>query len=475
MTVSEGNDATTPGTREGLPDAKEIIPAIHPQSDRVNAIRDAVSGRAPGHFVPMPQGLEQVPVGRVAQDMLIYRIDNGRIGAAIEEHLRETGETWAHLRQHAADPSVQRLVHGLLMAAAADPRGPIMQELERQGQQTEPLLVDAEGVVVNGNRRLCALRTLLHRDPERFAGFADVAVAVLPETVTAADVDYIEAALQMAPETKLGYGWIDRRLKLRRQRDELGLPEAWILSAYQIEDAAQLDREIAELELAEAYLEQWLEAPHHYGRIQDAEDLFRGLREQLTELPEELRDIWRLAGFAMIGNRTGIDVSIDREFPFVAPQPPHLPSSALIRLSQEQGILSGDADMSAGLDGASRQALRVVFTDHANAAESARDLLRAISQLREEHRERVKPAAMIKRVRDIRARMDQLDPSRLSPKQQSVLRGEIAAIQAQAAYLLGEHPETRFEQQKTTMVKAVSAYLRRWREIRRNAKAGSQE
>jgi hypothetical protein len=49
-----------------------------------------------------------------------------------------------------------------------------MTELEREARQVEPLLVTAEGLVVNGNRRLAAMRALQLRDPVRYAGFAEV-------------------------------------------------------------------------------------------------------------------------------------------------------------------------------------------------------------------------------------------------------------------------------------------------------------
>jgi hypothetical protein len=144
-------------------------------------------------------------------------------------------------------PAVQEVLHGLLLRKAEDRAGPIFAELQRLGQQTEPLLALFDGLVVNGNRRLAAMRELLRRDPRRYAPFAEVAVAVLPEGTAPDEVEYVEAALQMAPETKLGYGWLDRRLKLRRQRDVLGLPTQQIMEAYRIDDAGQILRELGEL------------------------------------------------------------------------------------------------------------------------------------------------------------------------------------------------------------------------------------
>lgn len=446
-----------------MSDAAQIAP-LDAETRRAR-LAEAIGKAPPGHFVPMPDGLVQLPVGRVGQEILLYRVDNGRINAELEAHLGTTGGDWERLRAGAETPAVQQLLHGLLAAAAADARGPILRELERQRQQTEPLLVTAEGVVVNGNRRLAAMRELMARDPERFGGFGEVVVAVLPEATGAADLDFVEAALQMAPETKLGYGWVNRRLKMRRQRDVLELPEDWIVAAYQLEGPGQLAREIAELDLAERYLAEWCETPGDYARIDDAEALFAGLAAQLGALAKAQRGLWRVIGFAMIAARGTLHTAPERGFPFTDPAPKHLPGAALRRFGEEQGLLdpAGEGGHTPP-DRDERARLRAVFEAAEGRREALDALLTAMAGLQEEHREREKPGVALKRIQQLRRRLDQLEPAHLAPRQQRQLRSEVAAIQAQAAYLLGENPETRFEQRKTGVVKAVSNYMRRRRE-----------
>ncbi|MCC5989635.1 MAG: hypothetical protein JJT95_18360 [Pararhodobacter sp.] len=441
---------------------KPEVPAPAPVEQRRERLSRAIEGVEPGHYAPLPGGLRALPVARVGADLLVYRVDNGRLVAELTERLRKEQRDWETLRREAASAEVQTMLHGLLMAAAADLRGPILQELERQGRQTEPLLVTAEGVVVNGNRRLAAMRALRTRDPERYADFAQVAVAVLPADIAPADLDFVEAALQMAPETKLGYGWINRRVKLRRQRDELGLPQEWILEAYQLADAALLAREIAELELAEAYLAEWCDTPGRYGAVAEEEPLFAGLNAQLASLPEELRPLWRWIGFALIAMRGKLDGAPERGFPFVAPGAGHLPVAALRRLAQLRGLTGAEEE--AALAPALREDLRALFPARGEVQPVLEELLEIIAVFEEEHREHKRPSAVLQRIKGVRRRLDRLDPERLDRDQQRVLRSELAAIQAQAAYLLGEHPETRFEQQKTGLVKALSRVWRRWRD-----------
>lgn len=436
-----------------------------PPKERQSQLDRAVGNVTPDFFVPLPDGLQKLPVAQVPASLPVYRFDNGRLIAELHEHVHQTGASLEALRENADSAETQGLLHRLLMAHAADQRGPIEQELRRLRQQTEPLLVTADGVVLNGNRRLAAMRNLLAEDPETFACYADVAVAVLPAGCAPADMEFIEAALQMAPETKLHYGWVNRRLKLRRQVEVLELPREWVLDAYQITDSEQLDRELAELELAESYLSERLGQPGHYAAIADAETFFTTLNAQLHAITPRLRPVWQSIGFAMIAARERLGSALSGIFPFEPPQPKHLPSLALRRFAQEKlhvedAAPDGDTAASAAL----LDDLRTFFDGCTPEDDGAlRDLIEVMRVVREEQREAEKPAVMLQRVRRARQQMDRLTPERLTQEQRSILRSEVAAIQAQANHLLGEDPENRFEQRKTTMVKAMSGYLKRWR------------
>jgi len=448
-----------------LPREKTSVFNPMPPGERKSLLARASQDVTPDFFVPLPDGLQRLPVVQVPVGFPVYRFDNGRLIAELHEHVHQTGGSLEALRQNADSSETQALLHQLLMSHAADERGPIQQELRRLRQQTEPLLVTADGIVLNGNRRLAAMRNLLAEDPETFACYAEIAVAVLPADSAPADMEFIEAALQMAPETKLRYGWVNRRLKLRRQVEVLKLPRDWVLNAYQITDSEQLDRELAELELAEAFLTDRLGQPEHYAAIANAETFFTALNTQLHAITPRLRPVWQSIGFAMIAARVGLGNALSGIFPFEPPEPKHLPSLALRRFAQdklhvEDAAPEGNTAASAAL----LDDLRTFFDGCSPEDDSAlRDLIEVMRVLREEQREAEKPAAMLQRIRRARHLMDRLSPERLTDAQRSMLRSEVAAIQAQANHLLGENPDHRFEQSKTTMVKAVSGYLKRWR------------
>ena len=164
------------------------------------------------------------------------------------------------------------------------------------------MLIARDGLVVNGNRRLAAMRELAAEDSKRYEGFRIIRAAVLPVHLDREQLEYIEAALQMAPELKLGYSWINRRLKLREHARDLGRER--VVAAYGFVDADQVDVELTELSLAEEYLEWIGESGRYrrdYRRVVDKALWFTALKRQLTEIgAEHVRELWKLVGFAMI-------------------------------------------------------------------------------------------------------------------------------------------------------------------------------
>jgi hypothetical protein len=166
--------------------------------DRLESIANTIENAAESvHFVPFHDGYREAPVVTIDNDLLLYHADNGRLFA----ELVAAGVA----REQRDDETQQQLLHELLLEKARDPAGPIFDELERHAKQTEPLLIAADGVIVNGNRRLTSMRELRARNPERFASFANVLVAVLPDQFTHEDIEFIETALQLAPDLKLDY------------------------------------------------------------------------------------------------------------------------------------------------------------------------------------------------------------------------------------------------------------------------------
>lgn len=406
-------------------------------AERRSRIAAATTGVVPDHWVTLRQGPRQVCRAPLAQELLLYRVDNGRLLAGLHERLAHQPQRLRQLAEQESEPGTQELLHELLVEKARDPKGPILQELERLAVQTEPLLVDADGVVVNGNRRLAAMRWLLAVDAQRFARFQQPMAAVLPPEVERADLEFIEAALQMAPETKLAYGWLDRRLKLREQREQLGLADAWIVEAYRMDEGGQVERELAELALAEAYLAEVSRTPLRYSAIDDAETLFCGLAGQLATLPRQLARPWRGLGLLLIDQRAQLDPGLAKHFPFAEPTSAELAPLVLRRLAQEWGLEETDGEEE------ERRLRKPVLQELSALALSGQPRKRLAAQVQDQldaarlqlRQDRI-PQRLTQSLRQVRRQLEKLELSRLEGRDAQRLRGELAALFAEAQPLL---------------------------------------
>ncbi|MFJ5486607.1 hypothetical protein ACIKTA_02730 [Hansschlegelia beijingensis] len=409
--------------------------SISQKARRIDLIRSAPEiGR---HLTLYRGSYVRLPIVRIAEEVLLYRAANGRLIAESEERARVTGQTAESLHESQADSTTQALLHELLLLKARDKAGPVLQELERYATQTEPLLISCDGVVINGNRRLAAMRELFRRDSQRYASFGGILAAVLPDSAIEADFEFLEAALQMAPDVKLAYGWINRRIKLRRQVEDLKLPLQDLLDAYRFPSEAELRAEIAEIELAEEYLSK-RRTPGAFGMIAQDEPLFRGLRRQLIDLDPNLAPAWRSAAFAMIAARDVVLAPMDRYYPFAEPVPASLPEETLLRFAVTEGILDPDGG-GASLSPKTLSAIEArVDERREEPGPTAQRLFGIMDEIRAEHREGNAPNRAIKQLVKAKGALGEIEIGRMSPKQLRRLQSELAAIQAQVAALLGD-------------------------------------
>lgn len=172
--------------------------------------------------------------------------------------------------------------------------------LDIEGQR-ESLIITASGVVVNGNRRLSAMRELYAHEPTKYGHFLHVKCAVLPLDATSDDIDDIEAALQARPQTKLDYDWIGEAQLVRRQLEKNRTHE---------QVAAQLRRKPQEikslllaLEEAELYLSVWRGKPSQYSLVvEDGEQLFKDIPKQIRSQDTQLKNASRAIAWSIFDN-----------------------------------------------------------------------------------------------------------------------------------------------------------------------------
>ena len=148
-----------------------------------------------------PLNIIEVPI-----ELLVYRIENIRTKSLQKQWLVTHPDCGKDF--FTADPGsieVQTAQHQILKSLA-DKEGLLDTFKKGKLQQKEALIVTDDGVVVNGNRRLCAWRILYYADRIKYAHFQTIRVAVLPDHDPQGIYD-LEVALQIHSDMKAEYTW----------------------------------------------------------------------------------------------------------------------------------------------------------------------------------------------------------------------------------------------------------------------------
>lgn len=212
-------------------------------------------------------------------DVPLYRMANGRTATAQLAYIREHGVDGEFFSEGEDDQESQQAQHEILKTFAdqkSDSVQSISAVLQRDGQQ-QPLLISPNGVVVNGNRRLAAMRELHDSAGAGKSQFGHVLCAVLPPLTKREVLDF-EMKLQMAPNTKLPYHWIDECLVVENQL-KLGSTEQQVATLLRKKkpDVKKLRGALAAVR---AYLTEWKKEPDNYGLVDKSQQFFGDLYEQ---------------------------------------------------------------------------------------------------------------------------------------------------------------------------------------------------
>ncbi|MFH8606602.1 transcriptional regulator [Streptomyces sp. NPDC018029] len=153
---------------------------------------------------PLHVEVIDMPVESLYYNPGTHRIRAQRSHDPVQDELLDR-EPWA--------PASQDYLDYLLQMLPADPskRDPDFDDLLeslRAYRQNEPGLITREGILVNGNTRRAALKKL---------GVANIRVGVLPESCTWDDINAVELSLQLRPDQRRNYSYINRLLAMEEQ------------------------------------------------------------------------------------------------------------------------------------------------------------------------------------------------------------------------------------------------------------------
>jgi hypothetical protein len=221
---------------------------------------------------------------RVRIELPKYRIANGRTRAAQQDYIATNSLPAKFFDlSKTEDDQVQKAQHAVLleMIRNSNPDKDLL-KFFKKNEQDEPLILDRKGFVVNGNRRLCALRELLAADPKAFQRYVHVDVVVLP-ACSPKDIDELEAQLQVQEDIREDYSWVSLAYILREKQNEYD--EDTLAETYGMKpkDVKTL---LLKLQQAEAYLKSRNQAGH-YKLVERADYAFEVLGRQTAKIAKE--------------------------------------------------------------------------------------------------------------------------------------------------------------------------------------------
>ena len=158
------------------------------------------------HLPAWPRQAKELDLVQLEVDWVRFSTLNHRTRA---EQLREVAKTGKSdlFTADPLGPSAQAAQYSILRGQEGFTE--LKQDLRERGQQ-EPAITTADGVLINGNRRTAALRSLFTDDDVPVARY--VKCLVLPADATPAELVDLETELQVARDFKQEYAWINEAL-----------------------------------------------------------------------------------------------------------------------------------------------------------------------------------------------------------------------------------------------------------------------
>lgn len=240
-----------------------------------------------------------LPRIRVPIDLPKYRLRNGRTASVQVEHLARHSNIRRNL--FSDDPELwdaQEAQHRLLIQLSRQ------SDLDKyfaepSNKQVGALLLDEDGFVVNGNRRLSTWRELFADDPTRYSHFEYIDVAILPHA-TEKDIDRLEALLQIEKDIRADYPWDAQANMMLAKMDRDGTTPAELCHLYKIKDVDL--RELFEMrDYAAEYLQSRGKANLWSEVSSGQEHTFRRLVQSRAKLNGVARqEMFKEAVFALI-------------------------------------------------------------------------------------------------------------------------------------------------------------------------------
>lgn len=374
----------------------------------------------------------RIPIG-----LPVYRMENFRTFSDQAEYLAREHKPMEFFHTGQENESVQQIQHEILFKLAAKGKAssvvPVIDVLQREGQR-ESLLITHRGVVVNGNRRLAAMRELFNSNPGDYQHFSHVDCKVLPADTTPSDILEIEGILQGRPETKLDYDWIGDAQLLSAMLRLKGSPEA--VAKILGRKVNEVKNALQALSEADMYLKDWVKAEGQYNRVvEEGEQVFKDLPGQLHGKPTEMQDASRAIAWTLFENKGKLDGRLYNYNVTFGKRA----EDVLDRLAEDLGVSltavessdiqdEFDFDLEAETGQLSYQPLIDILRNDSRKDEAIDALVEICISVIESEKDKKSGSAALKAITAAHAKLSEVDLSRASKGNYDAIERQLAAI-----------------------------------------------
>lgn len=317
-------------------------------------------------------------------EYLMFRVENSRTEIQQLSYIRKNTLS----KNFFSDPESSRAQDAQeeILIEMVRSRGKDLLDDLRLNKQDDSCIITYDGYIVNGNRRIAALKYL---------GDRYIDCIVLPEDATPKDIYSLEQQLQIAQDFREDYHWINELRNIRRGiEDERFCFSEKDLAANLRLEPKDLQVKLKMLDLIDAFL-IWKKIPgeYDYPKLDDAEEILRQLEKAIKKYATEnnKREALQNAVFTLIEERPakgrlyGYVMDLIRNFDQVYEKM----QSNTDQTGDEENPTESTKD-----DGLLDELLvdtakpDSLFNDHENASEMATNLVETIADVKAENREK---------------------------------------------------------------------------------------
>ncbi len=259
------------------------------RKSKINSLLDNTSNIIGRKFIDYP-GCNKLPVIELDINFPIYNIMNGRTESKQNSFIRLNRKKPNHFVEGQETDRIQQLQHSILIKEATNSKADILKHLKKKKHflKSEPLILSNEGLVINGNRRLCATRELYYSQggADTYANFRKLPCAIIKKDLHIKEIVEIEDILQQHEDLKLEYDWYDKLLRVKRELE---------IEEYNYEKVAKnmqySEREVREKEAQLAAMDTHLEEDYGnkatYADLYEQEQIWGDLGKDLIKAGED--------------------------------------------------------------------------------------------------------------------------------------------------------------------------------------------